>query len=172
MNQLYEYMKKTFWKYKACVWNFNFFYFIKQKINNNTVIKIIEILLIPLGILKDIFISLNFRNEKNIVFKDYLSVVAIVKNEALYIEEWIEYHKLLGITRFYIYDNESTDGLKRVLNKYICNGEVIYKSYPGKTMQCFAYNDVINQYKYKTKYMAFIDIDEFIVVNSEGGVGR
>ena len=33
----------------------------------------------------------------------YLSIVAISKNEAPYIKEWIEYHKLVGVERFYFY---------------------------------------------------------------------
>jgi hypothetical protein len=39
----------------------------------------------------------------------YLAMCAIAKNEGRYLQEWIEYHKLLGVEMFYIYDNESTD---------------------------------------------------------------
>ena len=47
--------------------------------------------------------------------KVFLSVVAIAKNEAPYIKEWIEYHKLVGVERFYFYDNGSTDNTREVL---------------------------------------------------------
>ncbi|ELV04510.1 glycosyltransferase family 92 protein [Brachyspira hampsonii] len=58
--------------------------------------------------------------------KDYISILATVKNEAPYIKEWIEYHRIIGAERFYIYDNESTDNLKEVLEPYIKEGIVIY----------------------------------------------
>ena len=70
--------------------------------------------------------------------------MAIVKNEAPYLQEWIEYHKLLGVTRFYVYDNESDNNIKEVLKPYVKNRDVIYRKYPGRTIQCFAYNDAVN----------------------------
>lgn len=96
-------------------------------------------------------------------FDDELSFVAIIKNEAPYIEEWIEFHKLVGVSKFYIYDNESEDNLKDVLKKYIDSGEVVYKYYPGKCKQNAAYTEAVNDYKNKTRYMGFIDIDEFVI---------
>ena len=101
--------------------------------------------------------------KRNIDTPDYLSIVAILKNEAPYIKEWIEYHKLVGVERFYLYDNESEDNLKEMLQSYIDNGIVIYKYFPGKAMQYMAYYDAIKKYKYKTKWLAFIDADEFII---------
>ena len=70
---------------------------------------------------------------------------------------------MVGVQRFYIYDNESTDNIKEVLAPYIENGEVVYKFFPGEKMQFAAYNDSIIENRYKTKYMAIIDLDEFIV---------
>ena len=35
-----------------------------------------------------------------------------VRNEAPYIQEWLEFHLLVGATKFVIYDDKSTDGLK------------------------------------------------------------
>ncbi len=96
-------------------------------------------------------------------FEDDLSFVAIVKNEGPYIKEWIEFHKLVGVTKFYIYDNESTDNLKEILKDYIKDGTVVYKYFPGRGQQVPAYVDAITNYKYKTKYMGFIDLDEFVI---------
>ncbi len=96
-------------------------------------------------------------------YEDNLSFVAIAKNEGPYIKEWIEFHKLVGVTKFYIYDNESTDNLKEILQDYIDSGEVVYKYYPGQGKQLVAYQEAINDYKNKTKYMGFIDLDEFVI---------
>ena len=50
--------------------------------------------------------------ERSQTFAHEMGMVAIAKNEGPYIREWIEYHKLVGFTIFYIYDNDSTDNTK------------------------------------------------------------
>ncbi len=54
----------------------------------------------------------------------YLAVCAIAKNEGAYFEEWIEWHRKLGVEKFYIYDNESTDNTKEILAPYVESGLV------------------------------------------------
>lgn len=96
-------------------------------------------------------------------YQNNLAIVAIIKDEAPYIREWIEFHKLAGVDKFYIYNNESTDNIEEVLNPYIKNGLVTYKYFPGEAMQIKAYQDAILKYKFHNKYMAFIDVDEFLL---------
>lgn len=105
-------------------------------------------------------LAVNLGDQK---YEDELSFVAIAKNEGPYIREWIEFHKLVGVTKFYIYDNESTDGLKDILQDYIDNGEVVYKYQPGKGQQLIVYKEAVDNYKDKTKYMGFVDLDEFVI---------
>ena len=93
----------------------------------------------------------------------YLSVACISKDEAPYIKEWIEYHKIVGVERFYFYDNESSDNTKEVLKPYIDSGEVIYKYVEGKLMQVPSYQDAILMARGQTRWLALIDLDEFIV---------
>ena len=95
--------------------------------------------------------------------KTILSFVTIVKNEGPYIKEWIEYHKIVGVSKFFIYDNQSEDNLTEILKPYIKSGQVIYKFFPGRSVQLLAYNDAIHYHKYKTKYMGFFDVDEFVI---------
>ena len=97
---------------------------------------------------------------------DYLSVVTIMRNEGKYVKEWLDYHILVGVERFYIYDNESTDNLADVLEPYIKQGIVVYKYFPGDKkngIQAQAYMDCIQNYKNETQWLAIIDADEFIV---------
>ena len=96
-------------------------------------------------------------------FKYNLAFAVIVKNEAPYIDEWISYHKVVGVEKFYIYDNESNDNLKDVLKPYIDEGSVDYTFFPGKAVQILAYKDAIKKHKQDTQYLGFIDIDEFVV---------
>ncbi len=108
-------------------------------------------------------IKQDIKLEPTRTFKHFLSITAICKNEAPYLPEWIEYHKMLGVEKFYIYDNESTDNTKEVLKSYIEDGTVEYLYWKGKAQQGKAYDNSITTHKYETKWMAFVDIDEFIV---------
>lgn len=101
--------------------------------------------------------------EKDTTYNNILSLVLIIKNGATYIKEWIEFHRIVGVDHFYIYDNESSDNLIQEIYDYIENGIVTYTYWPGKVVQLSAYNDAINRYKNNTKYLGFIDSDEYII---------
>lgn len=93
----------------------------------------------------------------------YLSICSIFKDEAPYLKEWIEYHLLAGVERFYLYDNDSTDNPLEILQPYIDKGTVVYHKLDGEGKQYVAYRDAIYKYKKQTYWMAIIDLDEFIV---------
>ena len=92
-----------------------------------------------------------------------LAIVAIMKNEGPYLQEWLEYHKLVGVGKFYLYDNESSDDTKQILKPYIRSGLVEYTFFPGQKKQLPAYEDCIRKHKNDTKWLAVIDLDEYIV---------
>ena len=117
------------------------------------------------------YINWKFREEKN-NFENYLSLALMIKNESKYIQEWIEYHLLVGVDKFYIYDNESTDDLKNILKVYIDQGIVEYIYFPGKHRQIYMCNDAINRAEKKSKWLALIDTDEFIVPISEDSIPK
>ena len=91
-----------------------------------------------------------------------VAITAILKNEGSYIKEWLDYHIAAGITKFYLYDNDSTDNVTEVLRPYIERGTVEYIFFPGRLMQYKAYNDAVYRHKFDCRYMAIIDLDEFI----------
>ena len=93
----------------------------------------------------------------------YLSICAIAKNEASYFQEWIEWHRKMGVEKFYIYDNESDDDTKKILEPYIDSGIVEYLFWKGKQQQTMAYCDCLEKHKLHSRWIAFIDLDEFIV---------
>ncbi len=93
----------------------------------------------------------------------YLSVCAIAKNEGPYFREWIEWHRGRGVEKFYIYDNGSTDETKAVLEPYIKSGLVDYTFFPGIRRQLAAYDDCMERHRFDSRWIAVIDLDEFIV---------
>lgn len=100
--------------------------------------------------------------------KHFLSVCSIVKNEGAYFKEWLDWHIRMGVDHFYIYDNESDDNTLQVLQPYIDKGIITYKLWESRGIrvrrrQIAVYDDCINRYRYDTHWLAFIDLDEFIV---------
>lgn len=95
--------------------------------------------------------------------RDFLSLCAIAKDEGPYFKEWLDWHISQGVDRFYIYDNESTDGTREILEPYIQQGIVNYKYWPGHRRQLAAYDDCLEEHRFTSRWIAFIDLDEFIV---------
>ena len=110
-----------------------------------------------------------------------LAICACVKNEAPYIEEWLEFHILQGVDFFFITDNGSDDGTVEILERYVKKGLVtlqIDKTVPVQ-MKCYKYwlnkvyeaqAKVVRQQPSefgKYFWIAFIDVDEFLF--SPGG---
>ena len=98
-----------------------------------------------------------------------LAIVAIFKNEGRYIKEWLDYHLLAGVDHFYLYDNDSTDNYKEIIAPYVKAGLVTVKYFPGESMQFAAYDDAVLNYRFHCRYMAFVDLDEFIFPKNTTG---
>lgn len=110
-----------------------------------------------------------------------LTVCAMFKNEGPWLKEWLTYHhKVLGVEHFYLYNNESEDNYKEVLAPFIAQGLVdliewdfedpnhqatgAFMDAPWSAAQLGAYNDCLKTKALgKSKWVAMIDIDEFIV---------
>ncbi len=99
-----------------------------------------------------------------------LGIVTMFRNEANYLKEWIVYHHMLGVDHFLLYNDRSVDNWAEVLEPYISSNlvEVIEWSAPPNTAifpghQTAAYQDGLRRSKGNTKWLAFIDIDEFIL---------
>jgi Glycosyltransferase family 92 len=92
----------------------------------------------------------------------YLSAFAIYYNEAHYVREWIEFHKLVGFERFYLYNNFSTDHHRDVLAPYIADGTVIHREWPVEPAQMAGYRDALERYRHDTHWLGCFDIDEFL----------
>jgi len=89
-----------------------------------------------------------------------LAVGGIFRDEAPYLPEWIEFHRRQGVERFYLYENESADDWEDALAPY---SEVVeVHRWPGRAAQFPAYSDCLERHRRDTRWIAFIDIDEFL----------
>ena len=93
-----------------------------------------------------------------------LSIALIERNEERYLKEWLEYHLMMGVDHFYVYDHGSTDGSMEVLRPYIDKGIVELTQVEGDYLptQISVYNDALKRSRYNTRYLALIDTDEFL----------
>lgn len=106
-----------------------------------------------------------------------IAICAICKNENLYLREWVEYHKSIGIDNIILYDNNEECGEfpHQVIFDYILSGYVIVHNIRGKIWKGIeVYNNQINifnkcleKYRDEFDWIAFIDVDEFIEIESE-----
>jgi hypothetical protein len=91
------------------------------------------------------------------------------QDEARWLKEWVEYHLLIGVQHFYLYNNFSRDNYEDVLQSYLERGTVELIEWPyvgGKTFdapQCHAYRDALSRAQNTVKWLAIIDVDEFLV---------
>jgi Glycosyltransferase family 92 len=96
--------------------------------------------------------------------KHDLAVCAIYRDEAEYLGEWIEFHRLVGAQRFFLYNNFSEDHHREVLAPYVEEGIVTVRDWPvldGRVGQIAAYNDYLRWHREESRWTAFIDLDEF-----------
>ena len=89
------------------------------------------------------------------------------KDEAPYLREWLEYHLMVGVDHFYLYDNNSTDGYKSVIESYLNEGLVTLIHWPEEHAQVKGYEDCIKRFQDQSDWIGFIDVDEFIVPVAE-----
>ena len=93
----------------------------------------------------------------------HLSICAIFKNEAPYLREWIEFHRLVGVEQFHLYQNYSEDDYPSVLCRYIEAGVVHVTDWPRQPpCQVQAYQHFIALHKGEPWWVAFLDCDEFL----------
>ena len=108
--------------------------------------------------------------DKNLFLHD-LAVVATLKDEGPYIKEWLDYHLAAGVEHFYLYNNDSSDNYEKIVAPYVQAGLVTSTDIAGKLSMFPAYTDAVKRFKFFNRYMAFIDLDEFIYPKSKlGGV--
>lgn len=118
--------------------------------------------------------------------KHEFCVITRVKNSAEWIPEWIEYHRILGASRFFIADDcsDDNDETVRVLNYYQKLGFVQYYTnvsvHPCNIPDRQPHEELlINHTFHEAKqaqcdWVAMIDIDEYIAlldgVEAQGGI--
>ena len=94
--------------------------------------------------------------------KQKVALVCIAKDEEHYIQEWVSYHKKLGFDKIYIYQNNwRTDIMDPIVEKIEMDGH---------PMQATAYLNFIDAYSAEYDWVAFFDVDEFLVLKKHKNI--
>lgn len=91
-----------------------------------------------------------------------LSICAIMKDEAPYLLEWLEFHKIVGVQKFYLYENGSGSEIAEIVQPYLESGEIVLHDWPVSPGQLPAYEHCLRTYQQDSEWIAFIDLDEFL----------
>ena len=91
-----------------------------------------------------------------------LAVCCIFRDEGRYLAEWVTFHRLQGVERFYLYDNLSTDDGRAELDPEIAAGIVDVTPWSIQPGQASAYLDCLQRHREHARWIAFIDADEFL----------
>ena len=93
---------------------------------------------------------------------NYISICTIFKDESPFMKEWLEFHLLMGVNHFYMYNNNSTDDYMSVLQPYIDKGIVTLTEWPDVPGQLSAYKHFYSTFRHESQWVSFLDLDEFI----------
>jgi hypothetical protein len=92
----------------------------------------------------------------------YLSVCACCGYDAPYLVEWIEFHRLVGVERFFLYNNGDREGQRALLAPFVREGTVVLHEWPGASPQVPAFDHCLETHGRDARWIAFIDTDEFL----------
>lgn len=103
----------------------------------------------------------------------YLTIGAIFRMENSWLDEWIRYHRAVGVEHFVLYnDDVSTRVSDRILKPYVDQGlveNIHTRECPGiiredlAVRQSDAYRDLIRNSINQTRWLAIVDLDELIL---------
>lgn len=102
-----------------------------------------------------------------------MAIVLIVRNEARHIAEWARFHHGAGVSQFFVYDNACSDGTIEILRATLPEAALTvipwaqprFRTLTGREIhnQVLAYAHALMNFGPRFRWMAFIDVDEFLV---------
>lgn len=98
-----------------------------------------------------------------------VGIIAIAKNEELYIREWVEHHLKLGFDEIIIAENDDTLLLPGIID----NPKVTIVDYCGvEGVQPIAYTELYMKNRDRFDWLLFIDIDEFVMLDGYASIAE
>jgi hypothetical protein len=92
----------------------------------------------------------------------YLSICTCLGYDAPYLVEWLEFHRLVGVEKFFLYNNGDREGQRRLLRPYVADGTVVLHEWPDTPPQRSASKHCLEKHRGESRWIAFIDSDEYL----------
>lgn len=93
-----------------------------------------------------------------------IGLVSIQKNRAPWLHEWVAFHHLVGVSKFYVYAHNCQDEtpavLRRLAQTYDLQGFALNTD--ENQVQLKAYQHAYDNFGHECDWLAFIDGDEFL----------
>lgn len=100
------------------------------------------------------------------VSRDVFGICLAFRNAAPYLREWLLFHRAVGFNRFYLYNNDSTDAYRDVLQSFLASRGADFRieliDWPGYHQQNAIYQDCLGRARGEVEWLALIDDDEFL----------
>ena len=101
-----------------------------------------------------------------------VSVYTMLRDQTHRVIEWIEYHLMIGIEHFYLYDHLSSDSLDSFLQPYLEKNIVTIVRWPYQPLkdhhwnmvQSAAMNHALKNFGPFNKWMGYFDVDEYFQI--------
>jgi hypothetical protein len=102
-----------------------------------------------------------------------IAIAVMLKNEQVYVEEWIRFHRAVGVRHFYFYDDASTDATFEIVARTLPRAEFTVIPWNMRladaprdvvlNAQTLAFAHAILNFGPSYRWIAFIDVDEFLL---------
>jgi Glycosyltransferase family 92 len=102
-----------------------------------------------------------------------VAIATMLRNEEDYVDEWLAFHQAVGVRHFIIYDNGSTDRTGGIIKARLSGDELTFVQWAGRmtdagsgkplNSQVMAFVHAISNFGPAFRWMAFIDVDEFLL---------
>jgi hypothetical protein len=94
----------------------------------------------------------------------YLTLGAVVRNQAHYIEEWLTFHRIVGFERFIIALHRCTDNTLARIKSLPFARNIITLELLGEEqfVQLGVYTKMVQEFGQTSRWFAFFDADEFM----------
>ena len=102
--------------------------------------------------------------------KIYLTLVAIVRDQEHYIKEWLAFHRIVGVERFVLMLHRCADRTEERIRELSFRDDIFIhhvRETAQPSVQMGAYHWAVRNYGHDSRWLLFIDSDEFFFGTTE-----